>query len=406
MDRLPLLVLVRNITRTASYNDDWQDAFRAHPGFTADIEDIEIERNHPHIKKKIERASFIVALHSSIGNGTQALDALEGALKNRGGKLGVFVGNEVNLPFPTMRSKLGFLKRVQPDLIATQLIEETGRWYYQEIEGAIVRTITHAINGDAFKPGPQLNARPVDIGARSDRYNVYVGDNQRVALHALCQRKAETLGLIADIELGGARFDRKGWAAFLANAKGTIATEAGSAFLDRDDRLSAEVDALLRRRQGSKMVIRHESWARSLVRVLMPRAVRHAVRRQMSGMMMEDIHLHESIDQDIIQEIQMQVFRPERQAPLYTKCISSRHFDAAACKTVQILTTGRYNDILQPDRHYIELEADFANIDDVLERCRDLGSCQRMVDSAYDDLMSSHRYDHRMTALERVLRDL
>ena len=163
MDRLPLLVLVRNITRTASYNDDWQDALRCHPGFSAEIEDIEIEQNHPRIRKKIEQAAFTIALHSSNGNGTEALQALESALQNRTGKLGVFVGNEVNLPFPTMRSKLDFLKRVQPDLIATQLIEETGRWYYQEIESAIVRNITHAINPKAFQPGPALAERPVDM---------------------------------------------------------------------------------------------------------------------------------------------------------------------------------------------------------------------------------------------------
>lgn len=406
MDRLPLLVLVRNITRTASYNDDWQDAVSTHSGFAAEIEDIEIEQNHARIQKKIERADFIVALHSSNGNGTAALEALEGALKNRIGKLAVFVGNEVNLPFPTMRSKLDFLKRVQPELIATQLIEETGRWYYREIESAVVRNITHAINSDCFRSGPPLAERRLDIGARSDRYNVYVGDNQRVALFERFQRLALEHGLCADIELGGARFERQGWADLLSRSKGTIATEAGSAFLDRDDAFSVEIDALLRKRRGAKMVIRHESFARTLARSLIPRPVRHAIGRGLSGMMVEDVHLHESIDDDTIQEVQRKIFRPERQASHYTKCISSRHFDAVACETVQILTTGRYNDMLLPGRHYIELEPDFGNIKDVLERFNDLDHCQRIVDTAYDELMAKHRYAHRMTDLEQALRHL
>ena len=220
MDRLPLLVLVRNITRTLSYYDDWQDALLGHPAFDSDIEDIELVDHHPRIRAKIEKTPFIVALHSTNGNGTAALDALSASLQSRRGKLAVFVGNEVNLAFPTMRSKLDTLKAIRPELIATQLIEETGRWYYEEIEGASVRNITHAINANAFPSGPPLNERPIDIGARSDRYNIYVGDDQRVALHDLFEAKARERGLRTDIVLGGERFDRKGWAAFLRQCKG------------------------------------------------------------------------------------------------------------------------------------------------------------------------------------------
>ncbi len=54
MDRLPLLVLVRNITRTLSYYDDWQDAVQSHPACETEIEDIEPAENHTHIRAKIE----------------------------------------------------------------------------------------------------------------------------------------------------------------------------------------------------------------------------------------------------------------------------------------------------------------------------------------------------------------
>ncbi|MGI9488064.1 MAG: hypothetical protein ACR2RF_19715 [Geminicoccaceae bacterium] len=405
MDRLPLLVLVRNITRTLSYYDDWQDVLTAHPAFEADVEDIEQASNHPRIRAKIETAPFIVALHGTNGNGTAALDALSSAFQNRRGKLAVFVGNEVNLVYPTMKSKLDMLKAVRPELIATQLIEETGRWYYEEIEGAIVRNITHGINADAFPPGPPINDRPIDIGARSDRYNIYVGDDQRVALHDMFEAKVRQRSLRADIVLGGERFDRQGWAAFLGSSKATIATEAGSDFLDRDDSLSAEVTALLRKQRGG-FVIKHQSLSRQLSRMLLPSAVRHWAARRLAGTMVEDVHLHQNVDDEVIETVRRQVFRPERKAPLPTKVISSRHFDAAACKTLQILTPGRYNDMLVSGRHFIELDQDFSNIDEVLDQCADLSFCQKMVDDALDDLMASHTYAHRMAELEAVLLSL
>ena len=405
MDSLPLLVLVRNITRTLSYYDDWQDALTAHLAFDVDIEDIEPAENHPRIRAKIETAPFVVALHGTNGNGTAALDALTGALQNRRGKLAVFVGNEVNLAFPTMKSKLDMLKAVRPELIATQLIEETGRWYYEEIEGASVRNITHGINADAFPPGPPIVDRPIDIGARSDRYNIYVGDDQRVALHDMFETKVRQRGLRADIVVGGERFDRQGWAAFLGKSKATIATEAGSDFLDRDDSLSAEVTALLREQSGG-IVIKHESLPRKISRALLPRAVRHWAAGRLAGTMIEDVHLHRNVGDDVIHAVRARVFRPERKAPFPTKVVSSRHFDAAACKTLQILTPGRYNDMLEAGRHFIELDRDFSNVDEVLDQCADLSFCQRMVDDAFDDLMASHTYAHRMAKLEAALQAL
>ena len=405
MDRLPLLVLVRNITRTLSYYDDWQDAVQSHPAFETEIEDIEPAENHTHIRAKIEQAPFIVLLHSTNGNGVQALSALTTALQNRRGKLAVFVGNEVNLAFPTMRSKLDFLAAVRPDLIATQLIEETGHWYYEEIESAVVKNITHGMNPKAFRPGPPLADRPIDIGARSDRYNIYVGDDRRIALYEAIDARAQARGFACDIALGGERFERKGWAAFLARSKATIATEAGSDFLDRDDRLSAEVTALLRQSQGG-FVIQHESAARKLSRKLLPRSVRHWIANRLANTLVEDVHLHNVVDKAVIDTVRKQVFRPDRRAPHPTKVISSRHFDAAACKTLQILTPGRYNDMLVPGRHFIELDQQFVNLDDVLDQCQDLAFCQRMVDDAFDNLMSSHTYAHRMADLEHALKVL
>ena len=61
-------------------------------------------------------------------------------------------------------------------------------------------------------------------------------------------------------------------------------------------------------------------------------------------------------------------FRDTKRPPNYCKAISSRHFDAIAAKTCQIMQRGRFNYILDADKHYIAIEADFSNVEDAESR--------------------------------------
>lgn len=67
---------------------------------------------------------------------------------------------------------------------------------------------------------------------------------------------------------------------------------------------------------------------------------------------------------------------------------------------------GRYNDILVPEENFIPVSADFSNLDDVMERLRDLDHCQTIARNTFDAVMSSHCYRHRMARLEELLRAL
>src|SRR5260370_1062891 len=70
-------------------------------------------------------------------------------------------------------------------------------------------------------------------------------------------------------------------------------------------------------------------------------------------------------------EISARFFADQPRCPAYSKAISSRHFEAAATGTCRILVRGRYNDILEADRHYIALDPDLANAPAAIERFRD-----------------------------------
>src|SRR5207253_8410033 len=90
------------------------------------------------------------------------------------------------------------------------------------------------------------------------------------------------------------------------------------------------------------------------------------------------------IDEDDAAEIRARFFTDRPRCPAYSKCISSRHFEAAATGTCQLLVRGRYNDILEADRHYIALDPDLANMPDAIERFRDPAERRRIADVAHE----------------------
>ena len=79
--------------------------------------------------------------------------------------------------------------------------------------------------------------------------------------------------------------------------------------------------------------------------------------------------------------------------------MSSRHFDAIGTETCQILFPGRYNDLLVADEHYLRLETDFSNIDDVLGRFRDESYRVQMARQTREWALEHHTHRHRVRAL-------
>ena len=202
-------------------------------------------------------------------------------------------------------------------------------------------------------------------------------------------------------DIGSQRFDRADWANFLNRCKGTVSSEAGSWYLERDDET---VEAIRRyvaeQLAGRGLVIRNDSLLRRLGHKL-PWPVRAGLRHVLSrGPVRHESTVNEYLP---FNEVFERFFRDRPRCPAYGKCISSRHFDAIGTKTVQIMFPGRFNDILEADRHYIALAPDFSNIQDVMERFRDPTYRQAMADRAYDDVMAEHTYEKRIAALYDVI---
>lgn len=345
------------------------------------------------VERTIRNFELIVLLHSCLADSLMYVTPLAQALQSRRGKLVCFVGNELNLPWAPLGAKIEWLRSVAPEIIATQLLAEAGTWLYQPI-GSRVIGIPHALNPSVYQPHTPFSHRPIDVGTRSFFYTAYVGDDDRNRLISFFDSRDFGTSFTRDLSTER-RLTRSHWARFLDRCKATVATEAGTWYLERDDRTVIAIrDYVAASTYGIRL--RTDSRLRRLAQLL-PYPVKAAIRPLLRrGPIQYEALSAERLD---FSQIYDRFFYGRQRAPVYSKCISSRHFDAIGTKTLQIMFPGRFNDVLCPHEHYMPLEPDFSNISDVLELLRDPSACMAIVNRAHEHVMSGHTYSHRIKAL-------
>jgi Glycosyl transferases group 1 len=393
--RIRLLTLHARYADTLSYLDDWLDAVRTSALFEPIVIDIALSDAHERLNRALGESDAVVVLHSTNGDRVDWLDRCVPALANRSVPLLTFVGNELNLPGIRISEKRRVLSALRPEWIATQLLLEGGEYLFGDLATRGIVAIPHALNTTAFVPG--LDDRPIDVGSRFYKYVPHIGDNDRNRVVQAVAASACARGMKVDIS--GDRFDRRGWADFLQRSKGTVSTEAGSWFLEKDD---ATVEAVRDhvRRTTEGIVIGNDSrwWP---VAHVVPQAVRPLAKRILAAVGARyETTVNETHDFD---EIQRHFFEGKPRPSVYGKCISSRHFDAIGTKTCQILLRGRFNDILIADRHYIAIDPELSNLADALSRFSDPTQRSLIVEEAYQHVMDGHTYAHRMQLLYDIL---
>jgi hypothetical protein len=395
--RIRILVLFARYTDKLAYFDDWLDALCQYPGFDAVAVDIVPSSAKTHIRRALDAVDAVVMLHSTNGDGTVYAERHVPVLAQRRVPLVTFVGNEVNLPGSTISGKRRLFQAIRPEWIATQLLEEAGRYLFGDLASRGVVSIPHALNASVYRPRRRLDDRPIDIGSRVAKYLPHLGDDDRNRIADAFVRIGRERGLQTDISLE--RFNREGWANFLNLCKGTVSTEAGSWFIDKDD---ATVEAIRDyvRSETSGILVGHDSNLLMMAQKL-PHWLRPAVKKAVHALGFR----HETVVNEArpLDDIHARFFAGKPRAPVYGKAASSRHFEAVGTKTCQIMFRGRFNDILAADRHYLALGHDFANLDDVLAKFSDLRERQTIVEQAHAHVMEAHTYAHRMHTLHELL---
>ncbi|MGH2397023.1 MAG: hypothetical protein ACRDFW_08550, partial [bacterium] len=194
---------------------------------------------------------------------------------------------------------------------------------------------------------PPLAARPIDIGYRGRTLPYWLGQlaQEKVWIAQGMLARAPTYNLRCDI--AWAEQDRiygQRWNRFLMSCKATLGTESGASITDFDGSLERRTKAYLAEHPTA------------------------------------DFH-----------EVHREILAPYEGNARVT-AISPRIFEAAALRTAMILFPGEYSGIVQPWVHYIPLAKDFSNMDEVVERLRDLQFLREMTERTYHDLVASGRY--------------
>lgn len=397
-ERVRTMLVCCDYTSQLAYFDDWFDAFGESHHFSCEPVNIATRSGRARLQRGVSEFELVVLLHSAFGDLLSPLRKCLAALADRQGKLLAFVGNEVNMPEPLLSDKIEMLKRIEPDWIGTQLPIDAGKYLYNGRVTSRVVALPHALNPKVFKPDTPIADRPIDIGVRSNKYVAYLGDNDRERLFAYFRDTDFDPALVIDVRTDE-RFDRAGWAAFLNRCKATIATEAGSYYLQPDDRTVLAIRAYLRNTRSMRTLRQNSPLFK--LSALIPPQIKAVLRgAENKGL----IHVEQRLDAGLdFEDIYARFFAEQPKAPVYSKAISSRHFDAIGTKTCQLMFRGRFNDILEADLHYLAIQPDFANIDDALARFRDPEERTSVADRAFDHAMAGHTYAHRMDAVRSLL---
>jgi hypothetical protein len=195
-----------------------------------------------------------------------------------------------------------------------------------------------------------LETRPIDIGYRSRVMPYHLGDlaREKLTIAERFDRIATAHGFVADISVREVdRLYGKQWLQFLESCKIALGTESGASVVDFSGELGKRCAQYLKNHPAASY-----------------EEVRQAVFAHVDGRV-------------VIQ------------------AISPRIFESVAYGNVLVLHEGEYSGILQSDEHFIAVKKDYSNVDEVVERMRDVGLCNRLRTAAHRDLIAGGRYSYR-----------
>ncbi|MCC6146930.1 MAG: glycosyltransferase [Anaerolineaceae bacterium] len=333
-----------------SYVMDWREELERAPELDVEVCNINNLLAFTKAQRALVEYPLVIILHAAAGDSMVLLLRAIRWFQKRRGKTILFIGNEYDL----LDQKIHFIQEAGVEYIGSQLPEATARWLYAECVNSKVLPMPHALNPRLYHPGDGQK-RPIELGFRGARYPLFIGDTERNDLLDDFERGASAWGL--NIDFGYKTIRRGNWAEFLRSCKAVIGAEAGTYYLDK---------------RGH--------------------AITSARRYQ---------HNHPRAR---LKEIKEQFFNPLTNY-ISGKCISSRHFEPIGAKACQVLLEGNYNGILNADEHYIKINKDKSNIEDVIRRLRDEEYRRQIVERAYEHILQNHTYAHRVLKLVQTLEE-
>jgi hypothetical protein len=239
------------------------------------------------------------------------------------------------------------------DVIFTCVPPKYQRTFYPGVRAAVefCQVLTGYVSPDLelIRDVPPVAARRIAIGYRGRRlpYRYGMLGQEKVRIGQVMRDICRSRNIPHDIEwTEDKRFYGADWITFLASCRATLGTESGSNVIDRDGSLSAAIDKAL------------------------------------------------ADDPSLTFEQAFERFLRPYEGQVVMNQVSPRIFEAIALRTALVLFEGTYSNVVRPDVHFIPLQKDFGNVDEVLDKVRDDRYLEALTDRAYRDVILSGKYSY------------
>lgn len=237
------------------------------------------------------------------------------------------------------------------DIVYTCAPQNVAKKMYARLNERIAlrTTLTGFVPEALFeKETKPISKRNIDVGYRARRVPFFLGSKgiEKYLIGKTFLKKANNKNLNCNISSKESdRLYGKAWIDFLSNCKVTLGTESGSSIIDFTG---------------------HTEYQLNLYQAFHPFA-----------------NFDDVPDKFLKSDGELEI-----------QVISPRCFEAAALGTVLVLYPGEYSGILEKEKHYISLEKDFSNINEVIERIKNHDGLQKIADFAREDLIRSGNYSY------------
>ena len=309
----------------------------------------------------------VVAVHYSIrvcfG---QVAESLEEALADFSGLRVLFIQDEYqnteNARQWILKNQIHLVFTVVPeDYIET--IYPPERFGSTRFVNVLTGYVSTSLASGSFRPKPHAD-RSLDIVYRGRPANGYwLGDlyleKATIAQHV--EHRARERGMNVDIESSDdARIYGSEWYSFLSSGRSSLATESGSNVFDEQGELKTRVQTKL---------------AES------PKASYEEVKASCG-----------IVEHPVVRMNQ----------------VSPRIFEAIGLRTALICFEGSYSGVIEPEKHFLPLRKDFANLDDVLNQLTNRHEVEAMAERAFEDVVASGEYSFGsfVAKVDREIEDL
>jgi hypothetical protein len=373
-----------------SYLDQWKSAW-LNASTKSEVFNLSQSGSFKKLSSKIRQFDLLVVLHTVTADSNSWLEKLSIISDRRRPAMVMFIGNEFSSPFLSTEKRLDLIAKISPEFIATQLPIDSAKWLYERIGSKV---ITAPPGMPVLSINNSSTSRDLDLGFRGFRYPWYLMDNERnnVVDQVIDVFKNRDLAVDVSHEK---RLNSSEWFDFLSRSRFTVSSEAGAKYIFRDDQIWNPVKEYFATEKKFS-ALENDVSGMSLLRRL-PAPLKSILKKFLSNLGLNQGSLYKPDSKEL--EKLISLVDIEKYESRNGKCISSRHFDAIAAGTWQILAPGKYNDLLVPNIHFTP----YGNPNDLRSLRENEVSRKSLSTQAFDDLSQNHSYGTRVNTVLREI---